>query len=468
MLATLAALPASPGTCALSFSKPVVQICFLVLFGLSRLTIQALGVAPDPAVVVNHWQHVDLAMLASDPIGTLWALHAQPPLWNGVLAIATAVVGPDGDAVTQAIVSLNTVMSACAGLMLMSMLGRLGFGPLAAGVFVLAAMCTPTVIYYELLAFYPHFTFFLIALLAWLLQKVRREGPLWPVASALGVLVALSWTWAMFHPAFIGVMAAMLVWWSRGWVKVAWPAMALASVAFAVSTLPSVKNFATYGIPSASTWIGMNLAQTIPGGQSGDLLQCDFATAHAAAAAKPTTSDLHPLLSQTWRNPDAPNMNHVGMVATSKACLSLTKDVILRDPVAWLFKRIDTMLGSHQLMQSDYDSDPIGWNSSPLKTIEQAHDNLGVVGRSGMILWYLTLWAFAISRARNGSPFYIMLLLVMSYFTLASHMLNGGEQGRMRYTLEPIYLFLTAGAISAAASRYRIRAQAQGNRVAEV
>ena len=341
------------------------QFAVLFFFILSRIGIHALGIAPDPTIVVTHWQHADLNLLASDPFGTLWNLHTQPPLWNGILAVAASLVGPEGDAVTLAIHGFNIALSAGVGLMVLSMLRTLRFPPIVSVVLAVVAICSPNVVYFEQLAFYPHFTFFLVTLLVWLLLGMRREGPLWRVAVAFGVLAALSWTWAIFHPAFAGLFAAGLALWWGGWKSSARPVYALAALAFCVACLPTIKNFMTYGVPSASTWIGLNLAQTVPGGQTGELVRCDFTTANRAAIAAPLPPRaVHPVLTVASKGPDAPNMNHAGMIETSRQCLNLTKDVVLRDPIGWAGGRLSALAGSHQLPPSNYDRDPVGWERS--------------------------------------------------------------------------------------------------------
>ena len=437
-------------------SRFAPQLVVLAVLVASRLLTHALGLAPDPAIAVNHWQHIDLRMLAANPFGALWDLHAQPPLWNSILALVVTIVGPSGQAVTAVIYGLNLVLTAGAGLLTLSILRRFGFSPFAAAAFAALSICSPNVFYYETYIFYPHFTYFMVTLLIWLLVQIRRDGAIWPVASALGVIVALSWTWAVFHPIFVAASAVGLAVWHRGWT---WrgPArltLALAALAVCVSTLPTIKNYVLYGVPAASTWIGLNLAQTIPGGQTGEFVACDFQTAHAnAVAGGPGLSLEHPLLTQGWKRPGAPNMNHAGMIAQSLRCLEMTKGVIARDPLAWLGSRIATLAGTHQLSPSSYDMDPVGWDRI-FGAEERLTASLGYFGRSAMILWYLVLVTVAVKHVRSNPPVYLSLLWVAIYFTLVTHIVNGGEQARMRYTIEPIYLFFSAVMLLAAAKRF--------------
>ena len=88
----------------------------------------------------------------------------------------------------------------------------------------------------------------------------------------------------------MALAGAGLVVWHRGWTlkHASRPLIGLALAATCLSALPSLKNQLTYGIPSASTWIGLNLAQTIPGGQFGAFAVCDFETAQRdGVAARP-------------------------------------------------------------------------------------------------------------------------------------------------------------------------------------
>ena len=146
-------------------------------------------------------------------------------------------------------------------------------------------------------------------------------------------------------------------------------------------------------------------------------------------------------------------MNHEGMIPQSKRCLEMTKQVIAQDPLAWLSSRIATLAGTHQLSPSSYDMDPVGWERV-FGAEEKFFASFGQFGRSAMILWYLVLVTVAVKHIRSNPPFYLALLGVALYFTLVTHIVNGGEQARMRYTIEPIYLFFSAIMFLAAAKRY--------------
>ncbi len=422
-------------------------VAFLLAFAASRLIAAALGVVPDPALIANHWQHADLALLAADPLGALWTLHAQPPLWNAVLAAAVAVTGPDPQAATAAMHALQLALSAASGLLLLSTLHRLGFGRWTAMGLALAFAIAPSAIYYEKLIFYPLFTVFLVTLLLWLLARTGRNTPRWPAYAALAVTVALSWTWAVFHPAFVALFGAGLVLWLGRK-----PALiAAAVIALAVSAVPTVKNLALFGTPSASSWLGMNLAQTAPGLTDEQREACDFFPAHWAAAHAPAPEGMtHPSLTQGFKASGDPNFNHGGLIARAAACGDLAKHDILAHPVAWASGRIAAVFGSHQKRPWAYDIAPSGWREA-MGWLGGALESSGALGRIAGVALYAGLWFWAFRQQGPNRPFILMSMLIAGWFTFATHVANGGEQERMRFTVEPIYLVWIAMAVRDAA-----------------
>jgi hypothetical protein len=435
-------------------------LLFLMLFAASRLAIGLAGIAPDPDVVLNHWQNLDLALLHADPLGSLWNLQAQPPLWNAILALATAVAGPSAEGVTAVMHAFNIALSAASGLIFLSLLANLGVSRTAAAVLAVIALSIPAVIYYENVVFYPHLTFFHVMLLIWLVVRIRPGGDQWPLFAALSVLVSLSWIWAVFHPAFVLLFGASLAWWSRGGVRGA----AAVAIAVMLALLPTAKNAVILHTPSASGWIGLNLAQTAPSLTPEQIRYCAFVPAQQDVSRKAVEADLHPVLTQAVKSSGYPNMNHSGLVARGAECFALAERNIEEHPIAWLQKQVEALVRSHQLLPYNYDVDPLGWDA--MAPLERAQEQLGAFGRSSIIAIYLVLAYWAARESIKGSQrrLYLHLLFFIVYFTLVSHIANGREQHRMRYTIEPIYLFLTAGILMAAvrqASRFGWRLRSQ-------
>ncbi len=438
------------GTRNLPRNNPWLPVAFLGFFALTRAGIAWLGIAPDPRIVLNHWQHADLKYLAADYWGTLWAFHAQPPLWNAIIGAAVKLAGNDAEAVTRVLHGLNMGLSAIAGLAVIAILRRMGLGPWPAVLLALLALCQPSVIYYENYIFYPHLTAVLVTL--WLLAVTRlRRGGVGAYTAALGCLVALSWIWAIFHPVFLvlaGIAALVGVGIDRR-------SLAVLGVAVLMGTLPTLKNAVTVGFPTASTWVGLNVAQTAPGRSKAFREHCGFVEAHREIYFAPPIArpDLHPSLTDKVKSSGFENMNHIGLVDRSRECLAAARALIADDPIAWARGRWREALRAHETLPYRYFFDPVGWQvMAPLEALQ---DRTGAVGRTLILGFYagLVLWCGA--RAASGGRVHALIFLMIGYFTAASVLGNGGEQERMRYTIEPLYLWLLADAALAIAGLFR-------------
>ncbi len=426
-------------------------LVFLALFALSRMLVATLGIAPEPAHLEAHWQHADLALLKSDPIGTLWNLHSQPPLWNAVVALAVGLTNTTAQA-SALLHAFNLAMSIACGLTFLSVLRRMGFGAGVSVGLALTAMCTPSVIYYENFAFYPHLTFFLVVMFVACVLRIGRCGSLWPLAGALALLVLLAWTWAIFHPLFVAALGVALAL-MHGRTRHVWrTSTAMLVGAVLMASAPAVKNAVVYGVPSASTWAGLNLAQTDMSATPDETARCSFGGAFQAASAGAPV-DGHPALSALRKQSGDPNLNHAGLIPISRACMTQTVRHIAAQPLSWFSGRIQALVRSHQLLPYNYDMDPKGW--SAMQPLERMQQQLGVIGRAALLIIYLGLAIFGVRRALAGpdQARFAVLMLLLGGFTAAAHLMNGGEQERMRYTIEPVYLWLTASLMLALDAR---------------
>ena len=410
-------------------SVPVIAACLLALVAHRLVLANWLGIAPDPAHLLGHWQHLALSDLTSDLFGSLMGLHSQPPLWNGLLGLAAGACDADPDCTAQIIHRAYFIATLILFVLLVKLTERL-FRHRGLAVAVAFGFClSPAVIYYENYVFYPHltallFTGFAFSLLRWI--DTRR------LAALIGIgltLVALAWTWALFHPLLVAIalggalLAARPI--SRG-------AIGIAVVSVLLSMGPALKNQMTHGQFAAGTWLGLNLAQVAPG----DDLGCgfgDFLTQH-------DFSDTH--LGTAFNDPR--------IVSFSNDCRDRAIERIIDNPVPYVVSSIRRTLSSMSLRPSDYIFDPLNWDRYPrLLSAWQVRDDSGtlrplvVVSRLSVLAFNILLVGFMIWRAMRATDpierrFLAIILVVFLLFLSLAHSLNGAEQERMRYTLHPI------------------------------
>lgn len=90
----------------LRVSRVAPYITIVVVFLLSRLLFSGLGVAFSYEPLLHGlWQIMDVALLRDQPLQTLWYMHAQPPLFNALIALALQLSGDNPDAAFASIYS---------------------------------------------------------------------------------------------------------------------------------------------------------------------------------------------------------------------------------------------------------------------------------------------------------------------------------------------------------------------------
>ena len=204
------------------------------------------------------WQLIPVETLRADPLGSVWHLHIQPPLWNllvgGVLAWS-----PLPDSISLQIIQF--VFGVVGVALLASLLARL-FARRVVGVViatlvmldpqVLANAFTPT---YELAT-----TCGLIAVL-WLVV-VQPRSPSFTLVSLAAVGTAVVMTRTVFHPAWLALLLLVSWWVVRRSVDTRTIVLTVAMPLILVGGW-MVKNEVMFDRPTLSSWFGMNLQRAV-------------------------------------------------------------------------------------------------------------------------------------------------------------------------------------------------------------
>lgn len=231
------------------------------------LTLALTGHPYSYRALYAGWQFLPVEPLAADPLGSVWHLHIQPPLWN-LLVGGIDAWSPLGVRWSHRLVSLGS--GACLAAAVCATLGRLGAGArLALALTAVATLNTQVLAH----AFEPRYDLAVTALLASLVWAVARigVGPGWFfVVSLVGtVLVSIR---ALYHPAWLLVTLGVVAWAGRSRLDVRRLAVAaLLPVVFVGGWI--VKNEVVFDRPSMSSWTGMNLLRSMLPAVDADRLQ---------------------------------------------------------------------------------------------------------------------------------------------------------------------------------------------------
>ncbi|HEX3087190.1 MAG TPA: hypothetical protein VHQ23_00950 [Ilumatobacteraceae bacterium] len=204
------------------------------------------------------WQLIPVEVLRSDPIGSVWHLHIQPPLWNlligGVLAWS-----PLPDAISLQIIQFAFGVASVA--LLASLLARLFARPIVGIVIATVVMLDPQVLAN---AFTPTYelatTCGLIAVLWLVVVQPRSPGFTLVSIAAVGTAVVLTRT--VFHPAWLVALLLVSWWVVRRSIDARTIVLTVAMPLVLVGGW-MVKNEVMFDRPTLSSWFGMNLQRAV-------------------------------------------------------------------------------------------------------------------------------------------------------------------------------------------------------------
>lgn len=442
--------PASPPPSPFARLRPDradlgVALAILAGFALIRILAFRAGFAADPAKIPELWQTIALEDLDRDLLGSLLAMHAQPPLWNLLLGLAVkACGGPDAGCVTTVVHAAQMPLTPLiagltwATLRLAGVARGLAWG--AAGLFA----WSPGPLVYESFGLYMHLACALMAGVAFAFAAFARGWrPGAPLALGLTCLLCL--LWPLFHPLFLPIVFAGLIATGGRRALARGPLLALA-LSLAVAFAPSAWNLHRHGMFTNGTWMGLTLTQTLPDATEAQKARCLFAGAMddvAEARASGALDGLPAPLAKTAQDP--------GIAARSKECLAMATAEIAAHPLAWLEGRLAALARSHRLWSWEYlYYRPPGWDALPIPDVTR-DGSMHAEGSEGLLLLAMFVAVAGGSLASLGLGLHgrrgglvIALLLVVAAFTAVAHLFNGEEQNRMRHAIAPEWLMLAA------------------------
>ena len=222
-----------------------------------------------PARIGWDMHLVDLPAVRAHPMSSLLHLHSQPPLYTVVCAIASGL--PSWLATT------------------LLYLGSVGLGVLAAGatylaarglgvrrwlslaVVILGVVLSPAWLLWASIAFYPYPTACLVSLsVLAVLRLAERRTIGWGLVLA-GLRAGLVLRDSLYQlPWMLAVLALVVV-----VARVPWRTVLLCSAVPLVLVVGwTAKNMVLFGVPSTSSWVGINLSKTaLAGLSSADVAQ---------------------------------------------------------------------------------------------------------------------------------------------------------------------------------------------------
>lgn len=235
----------------------------VVVTGVIHLILPALGASFDAGVLkvtagaTDQWQLLDLRLLRGDLLGSLWALHMQPPLYNLVVGLLVRL--PEAWQAPVASVlwmgfAMILAVATYATMVLLSVPRRAAFV-----VTLVLVVGNPATILYANWLMYAAPTAALVALVGALATRALLR----PTVGTMAAFASAGVVLALFNSLFQPVVLLMVL----GLVILCLPSARRATLLGAalpvlVLVLWLLHMAVSFGSPVTSSWLGMNLART--------------------------------------------------------------------------------------------------------------------------------------------------------------------------------------------------------------
>lgn len=248
---------ASATTAAAWSGRAVVAIATLA----AVVTLAVNGDGPTLGRLATNPTLLDVDALSADPVRSLWFLHSQVPVHNGLVGLVGWLPVPLGGTLFV----LYAAALLATGLMLHAVLVRWETPPLGAGALVGLAMVNPALLSTVGAAgFQVPLALFLVA--AVLAAQRYLDRPTWRRLLALSALLsAAALTWQVMWPGWVvAILALVLVARPAGWRRTL---LALAVPVLAIGAW-AAKNEALFGEPTLASSVGFDMQRGVTGPMS--------------------------------------------------------------------------------------------------------------------------------------------------------------------------------------------------------
>ncbi len=209
------------------------------------------------------WQLLDAEVLRTDPVHSLYFLHAQPPLFNALFALSLQLAGGAGPFFLRAVYVLSSVVMVA---IFHFFLRRFGYGGIAAAIGATGFGMLPQVLTYENMFHYAHLEATLVLSATFFAATWLSGRRLGAFAGFACCLVALALLRSMYHLVWVAftLLAIWRIGHSRGAAGDRSSVLVLVAV-LAVVTALYAKNLREFGVFSPSSWQGLNtVSMTLP------------------------------------------------------------------------------------------------------------------------------------------------------------------------------------------------------------
>jgi hypothetical protein len=487
-------------------TRPVAISAGVVAAVLVAVVVEVLRVDGGVAgtELASSWQLLDLRVLEANPFA-VWYLHTQPPLHNLVIG----VIAWSGLPLAGTVFALYVASLAVTAGLLIDLLVRWRVPLVAATIVAALAVADPSLLSTIRIASYEVPLTTLIVGFVWTLDRYLRTPSARWLTAAVGIGVALAMTRALFHPAWLAIVLAVVLLARR-------PPRRQVIAAIAVPLLVvggwTAKNAALVDSASLSSWTGFNLQRGVIGpmsaGSVGEAIAAGDVSELALVApwqrldvyaqwvgmCEPTRSA--PALADPTKSVgpfEVANFNDECYLPLYRAARDDAVTMIRREPGQYLADRLVALAISHDytplghdgagtsnlgeplpstswmdrlysvlMVRLNIDVDASGWTLSIFGDAVPLRLVLPLVLATSLVLGRSIVAAVRCWRGRAKPDRHEVLWLVagvtVAFVVIGGDLVELGENSRFRSMLDPLLFGLLAVIVTDVVRRVRHRA----------
>jgi hypothetical protein len=225
-------------------------LCFLIQY--SFVEIARLDTLSG--LIYSHWQFLDIDLLKSKPLESIFYLHSQPPLLN----ILTALIVSSGAKLYDTFVLVNALASAFTAYVIFTIIGYY-FNKKIGIILAVAYSVFPATLLNVAYPFYPCLTAFGASLFIYGIFCANENTTRSLVLSGLAIvyLVMLRSSFSVIH-----VAALLVIILYANWGKLSLrSSLILTIVVASLSVAVPIKNYIVFGFFGTTSWSPLNLAK---------------------------------------------------------------------------------------------------------------------------------------------------------------------------------------------------------------
>ena len=424
-------------------------ILFVILtFLISRfITYFYLKISIDPYWIYGVWQHINPKYLEESLFSSLLYFHAQPPFWNFILGLG--IKFENFLPIKIYLNYLNFLFILIILIYSCKILKSLKLNKLYIYfISLILITLSPSILFFENLPLYAHFTCMLLFLIKYYFIKVYE---IYKIKYELliylfSTLLILSWSaYIIYFNILILILLIPLIIKK----KIVLRSILIFIFFFVLGSLPSIKNKILFDFFANSSWTGLNAAQST-GYDRQNWPLCSFGKDnldkhnlfYKNLLKKKNYTD-HEMLNDK-------SYNDLGYIYKSKSCANEAKKFLISNFFEISKHKLQRFLSVHGHLSIDFAFKPSNWKII-FHTLEELNYNnlfkiivfIFFIANYGIYLFIL--YHSLKKKQKNHIDYFVIInFMLYSYLLFVSFYGSTWEQERMRYSGYSFIMISTA------------------------